>query len=197
MTTGNPANLVLGPAWIYFAPFGSSEPADSAVTPQGYLTPPGGAFTSFGLTDGGVTTEIDSTITALNADQVAMEVGGRVTEIKVSVTAKLAEITQDNIAEALNNITSSGSGSGFITMDLLPTLPGMQPAYSSLIIDGWAPYTSGGLPALRRSIVRKVLSQTKVSLVGDKKTQQSLECTWTAYFASSSISVVHVVDETS
>ena len=192
----NAANLVLGPARIYYAAFGTSEPADSAVTPTGYLTPPGGSWVDFGGTDGGVTVEIDTTYTPLQVDQIVMDVGARLTELKITVTAGLAEITQTNIQQALNSITSSGSGSGYITMDVQVPSSATQPTYSALIIDGWAPYTSGGNPALRRAIVRKVLSQAKVTLSGDKKTQQKVEATWQAYYVSSSINPLHLVDET-
>jgi hypothetical protein len=53
-----------------------------------------------------------------------------------------------------------------------------------------------GAPALRRVIVRKVLSQVKATLAYDKKTQQAYDVTWQAYFVSSSINPVHVVDQT-
>ena len=56
--------------------------------------------------------------------------------------------------------------------------------------------TSGGSPALRRIIVRKVLSQAKVSLMYDKKTQASYACTFNAYFVSNSVPPCHIVDAT-
>jgi hypothetical protein len=50
-------------------------------------------------------------------------------------------------------------------------------------------------PALRRVIIRKVLSQTKAQLGYDKKTQQAFDCTWQTYFVSDSILPVHIVDQ--
>ena len=65
-----------------------------------------------------------------------------------------------------------------------------------LIVDGWAPPLTSGVAALRRVIVRKVLSQVKATLSYDKKTQQALDVTFTAYFVSNSINPVHIVDQT-
>ena len=45
---------------MYWAPFGTTEPADSTVTPQGYLTIPPSPWTDIGGTTGGVNFEIDN-----------------------------------------------------------------------------------------------------------------------------------------
>ena len=57
-----------------------------------------------------------------------------------------------------------------------------------MIIDGWAPQLAGGLPALRRIIVRKLLAEVKVSMSFDKKTQQGIETSFNAFFVSGSVS---------
>jgi hypothetical protein len=189
----NAANLVLGPARLYVAPFGSSEPADSAVTPNGPSTPPSSPWTDVGGTDGGVTFETDNTYTDLSVDQIIMNVGARLTEM--TVTSKLSEMTLANLQTSLNNIGTTGSGSGYATLDIPVSSAATQPTYAALIIDGWAPMLSSGAPALRRVIVRKVLSQVKASLAYDKKTQQALDVTFTAYYVSNSITPVHIVDQ--
>lgn len=192
----NAANLVLGPARLYVAPFGSTEPADSAVTPNGPTNPPSAPWTDVGGTDGGVTFEVDNTYTDLTVDQLTMNVGARLTEMKMTVTAKLAEMTLANLQSALNSIGTTGSGSGYSTLDIPVGSSSTQPSYAALIIDGWAPTLTTGAAALRRVIVRKVLSQVKATLAYDKKTQQMLDCTFTAYYVSSSINPVHIVDQT-
>ncbi|MEU8920295.1 hypothetical protein AB0D10_05065 [Kitasatospora sp. NPDC048545] len=192
----NAANLVLGPARLYVAPFGSTEPADSTVTPNGPTTPPSSPWTDVGGTDGGVTWEVDNTYTALQVDQITMEVGARLTAMKMTVTAKLSEMTLGNLQTALNNIGTLATNSGYSTLDIPVTSASTQPSYAALIIDGWAPMLSSGQPALRRVIVRKVLSQVKAQLSYDKKTQQAYDCTFSAYYVSSSISPVHIVDQT-
>jgi hypothetical protein len=192
----NAANLVLGPARLYVAAFGSTEPLDSAVTPNGPTTPPGAPWTDVGGTDGGVTWEVDNTYTGLQVDQITMEVGARLTGMKMTVTAKLAEMTLTNLQTALNNIGTLAANSGYSTLDIPVTSASTQPSYAALIIDGWAPMLANGQPALRRVIVRKVLSQVKAQLSYDKKTQQSYDCTFSAYYVSSSIPPVHLVDQT-
>lgn len=189
------SNLVLGPSRIYVNSFGAAEPADAAVTPNGFMTPPGGSWIDLGGTDGGVTVEIDSTYTGLTVDQIIMEVGARLTELKMSVTTKLSEMTLANMNVALNQIGVVATNTGYSTLDIPVGSSATQPTYAAILVDGWAPYTSGGTPALRRVIVRKVLTQSKVGLVGDKKTQQSLECAWSTYYVSSSIPPYHQVDE--
>lgn len=192
------SNLVMGPARLYVAAFGAAEPADSAVTPNGFMTPPNpSVWTDVGGTDGGVTVEIDSTYTGLTVDQIIMEVGARLTELKMSVAAKLSELTLQNMNFALNQVGIVGQNTGFSTFDIPVGSSATQPKYAALCVDGWAPYTAGGTPALRRIIVRKVLSQTKIGLAYDKKTQQSFDCNWSTYYVSDSIMPYHQIDETS
>lgn len=191
----NAANLVMGPARMYAAPFGTTEPADSAVTPNGPTNPPSSPWTDVGGTDGGVTFEVDNTYTDLSVDQIVMNVGARLTEMKMTVTAKLSEMTLTNLQTVLNSIGTTASGSGFSTLDIPVGSTATQPSYAALLIDGWAPMLGTGAPALRRIIVRKVLSQVKATLSYDKKTQQSYDATFTAYFVSNSINPVHIVDQ--
>lgn len=191
----NPLNLVLGPARMYAAAFGASEPADSAVTPNGYLTPPGGTWVDVGGTDGGVTFEADLTYTDLQVDQVTMMVGARLTETAMQVTAKLSELTFTNLQTSLNQIGIVAGGSGWQSLEIPVGAASTQPTYAALIVDGWAPMTNSGTPALRRVIVRKVLSQVKAQLAYDKKTQQALDCTFKTYFVSGTINPIHIVDE--
>ncbi len=190
------SNLVLGPATLYVAAFGATEPLDSTVTPNGPTNGiPSSPWTDVGGTDGGVTFEVDSTYTDLSVDQIIMNVGSRLTELKMQVTVKLSEVTLANLNTALNNIGVTSSGSGYSTLDIPVTSAASQPQYSALIIDGWAPTLSTGSPALRRVTVRKVLNQVKASLTYDKKTQLAYDCTFTAYYVSGSINPVHIVDE--
>jgi hypothetical protein len=180
---------------MYLALLGATEPPDSAVTPDGDTNPPGAPWVDVGGTDGGVTFEIDTTYTDLTVDQVLMGVGARATEVKMSVTAKLAEITLQNIASALNNIAQPVAGTGYSTLDIPVGKASTQPKYMAILIDGWAPMLETGEPALRRIIVRKVLSTAKVGLAYDKKTQQAIDTTWNVYYVSDTINPVHIVDQ--
>jgi hypothetical protein len=189
----NPANLVLGPATMYVAPFGTTEPLDSTITPS--PGPPSSPWTDVGGTDGGVMLEVDGTYTDLSIDQVIMPVGSRLTDLKASVTTKMSEITFANLQTALNGILSIGSGSGYATAELTVTSVATQPIYAALLIDGWAPFLSTGLPARRRCIIRKVLSTPKAILTYDRKTQESVDVVMSAYFVSNSVNPIHWVDQ--
>ena len=191
----NAANLVLGPAKLYVAPFGTTEPLDTAVTPSGVGSNPGGAWIDVGGTDGGVGFMVNNTYTNLVVDQLIMPVGARLTDMAMSITTKMAEITLANLNTTLNNICSTGGGSGYSTMDIQVGTSATQPSYLAMIIDGWAAQLNTGLPALRRIIVRKLLAEVKVSMTYDRKTQQSLDVTFAAYFVSGAVNPVHIIDE--
>jgi len=188
------SNLVLGPARLLVGAFGATEPADSDITPNGAsYTFDSTYWTDVGGTDGGVTFEADVTLTDLEVDQVTMPVGARQTAIKMTVAAKLSEMTLANMNTALNSIGITNSGGGYETLEIPVTSAATQPTYAALLIAGWAPYASTAMA--RWVIVRKVLNQTKATLVYDKKTQQSYDCSWTSYYISDTINPVHVVDE--
>lgn len=192
----NAGNLIMGPARLYVAPFGSTEPADSSVTPNGTITPPSSPWVDAGGTEGGVTYEVDNTYTDLEVDQVIMPVGARLTAMKMTVTTKMSEITLANLNTALNSVATIATNTGYTTFDINVGSSATQPTYAALIIDGWAPTLPSSSPALRRIIVRKVLSQAKATLAYDKKTQQGLEVTFQAYYVSSSILPAHQIDQT-
>jgi hypothetical protein len=192
----NASNLVLGPARLYTAPFGSTEPLDTSVTPNGTITPPSSPWVDIGGTEGGVMFEAETTYTALDVDQIIMNVGARLTAMKMSIATKMAEVTLNNLNYVLNQITQQGAGTGYQTLDITVTSAASQPIYTGWIIDGWAPYLTSGFPALRRVIMRKVLSQVKVSLTYDKKGQASYGTTLQAYYVSGSIPPVHIIDQT-
>lgn len=193
----NSLNLVLGPARLYLAPYGTTPPADSAVTPNGPTNPPSSPWTDVGGTDGGVTFTAEGTLTDLVVDQVIMPVGSRLTDLKMSIQTKLAEVTLSNMNSALNGIMSTSTNTGYNTADITVSSAATQPTYLSLIMDGWAPSIQAtGASALRRILVYKALATPKVSLTADKKTQASYDVTWNVYFVSSSANPVHIVDQT-
>lgn len=192
----NSLNLTLGPARLYLAPYQTTPPPDSAVTPNGPTNPPSSPWTDVGGTDGGVVFTAEGTLTDLSVDQIIMPVGSRLTDLKMSIQTKMAETTLANMNAALNSIMSSGSGTGYNTSDITVTSAATQPTYTALILDGWAPTLSTGSPALRRIVVPKALATPKVSLTYDKKTMASYDVTWNVYFVSQSANPVHIVDQT-
>ena len=189
------SNLVLGPARLYTAPYGTTEPLDSAVTPNGTITPPPSPWVDIGGTEGGVSFEAETTYVQLEVDQIIMPVGARLTGMKMQIATKLAEVTLNNLNYVLNQITQQGAGTGYSTLDIVVGTAASQPIYTAWIIDGWAPYLNSGFPALRRIILRKVLSQVKVALMYDRKGQASFGTTLMAYYVSGSINPVHITDQ--
>jgi hypothetical protein len=192
----NVNNLVEGPAVCYAAPFGTTEPPSSAITPAGasYVPPP--PWTDVGGTDGGINFTSDATYNALVVDQITMDVGARLAEQKFGVAAKLAEMSLVNLGFAMNSNVVSTPGAGYTVTDFLVGNAATQPNYVALMIGGWGPELATGGAAARWIIIRKVLSAAKITATYDRKTQQAYDLTWTAYFVSQSIAPVRWVDQT-
>ena len=189
----SPFNICQGPATLYTGAFGTTEPADSAVT-----SPPGGGWTDVGIIADGtaVLMEMDLTYGDQGADQLVDPVGARLTKRTIQVTASLAEATLANMQIALNQLATIGVNTGYSTLDPLTTGSSTQPTYTALIIDGWAPTLSTGAAARRRIIVRKTLTASKLALEYEKSKAAVFACTFSAYYVSASIGLFHVVDAT-
>jgi hypothetical protein len=193
-----PYNVVLGPATLYAAPFGTTFPTDAS-----FLSVPSAPWTDVGGTTGGVSVDIDETITGIKVDQVLDEVGARVTARTISVVTTFMENQLANFSLALNQATTSGSGvatggENYATLDMEGAASGAtQPLYTSLIVDGWAPTLSTGAAARRRFTVAKVLSTPKISEKYDMANAATLAVTFTAYYVSSDVSPIHIIDQIS
>lgn len=187
-----PFNVIQGPARLFAAAFGTSlttylgtDPATLAVT-----TP----FVDVGGTTGGVTVEIDETMSDIHVDQLLDPVGARTTARTIQVTTTMMETEISNLIMALNGATTQPSVTNATTLALTTTTSATQPTYSSLIIDGWGPTLSAGTAATRRFVVQKVLSQPKISLKYDMTNQATVAITFTAYYVSSSVSPITILD---
>lgn len=188
--TINPNSIVQGPANLWFAPFGTTEPADSAVTSD-----PGAGWVFAGGTEDPVVLEEDMTYAENTVTQVQMAVGARLTKYAVTVKTKLAEMSVQNLQYALNGLNTVTVNSGYTSMDRQVGLASSQPTYAALLIDGWGPQLVSG-SARKRSIVRKVLCIPKIMQSYDPAKQASYDVTFNAYFVSSSIAPVHEVLQT-
>jgi len=124
-------------------------------------------------------------------------IGARFTARTIQVMVNLLEPTLINLQIAFNNAATVNVLSGVTTFDPQTTTSATQPIYSQLIIDGWAPTLESGLQAKRRLIVRKVLNDVKASAKYDMTNQVTWDCTFTAYYVSSTLPPFHVVDQTS
>lgn len=190
----NPSNLIQGPAILYIAPYGTAEPTDASVTPDGYLTIPPSPWTDVGSTESGIVFDVEHTITPQEVDQLIDPAGGRLTKRVITVTATLAEATLNNLNYATNGILNVDALTGYTTADPQTTNAATQPNYYMLMIYGWGPLLLTGRPSLRRITVRKVLSQVKASLDYEMTKYATYACTWTAYYVSQYVSPFHVVE---
>jgi hypothetical protein len=191
-----PLNIVMGPATVYTGAFGATEPAYSAITSP----PSSSVWTDVGATADGtsVLLEIEHSLTDIHVEQLVDPVGGRVSKRVIQVTVDLEEATLANLNLAMNQLLTISSGSGYAVGDLLTAPTSLQPTYMALLIDGWAP-TAGTSEAecRRRMIIRKCLSSSKADLEFEKTKPTTYHTTWTAYWISSSISPVEIVDQQS
>lgn len=189
------SNIVMGPAILYTAPFGTTEPAWSAITSS-----PAAPWTDVGGTADGtsVLLEVETSITDIMVEQLVDPVAGRVSKRVIQVTAALEEVTQQNLLLAMNQLATITTGAGYSVLDPLTTPTSTQPQYMALIVDGFAPTTgTTETECRRRLIVRKALSTSKVDFEYEKTKPSIFSTTWTGYWISSVVSPFEVIDQTS
>lgn len=181
-------NLIAGPADLYCAAFGATEPLDTELS-----TPPLVAdWTALGGTSGGVQFTVAREFMELSVDQVVDTPGRRMTKRDFSVATSLAEGTLENLALALGELeTSVTAAAGVKSLEPGAADPGEEPNYSAIILDGRAPAGKR-----RRIIGRKVLSTESVESAYTKDGQTLIPVTFTGHWVSSSIRPFRVVDAT-
>lgn len=180
-------NLIMGPATLYVAAFGTTEPADSAVN----ASPAASAWTDVGGTSDGVKLTLSQSYTKLSVDQIVDRLGSRLTDREFAVVTNLAEATLENLSYAMNGGTAA-TGSGFKSFDPNYASSATQPSYSAIILDGYAP---GGFR--RRVILRKALSTEDIESSYQKDGQTVIPVTFTGHYVTSAISPIHIVDQVS
>lgn len=172
-------NLIQGPANLWWAPFGSTEPATIATAPT---TP----WIDLGATKEGFTLTDNSEFAELEVDQLTMTPERRRTKRTVTGATSLAEATLDNLARVTSNTAPTA---GVYEADDGGTA--FNPAYGAILIDGFAP----GINKKRRIILRKVLSTGSVGMAYKKDGQTLLPVEWTAHWVSSVIKAYKITDE--
>lgn len=187
-----PTNLTQGPGVLWYAPYGTAAPADSAVT-----SAPGATWTDVGGTQGGIMAEIDNTYMEQVVDQIPIAIGGRLTKQAITITTELAETTLANLNLSMNGLISITTQSGYTTTDLQTATSATQPQYSTLIVDGWAPTTgTTEVSCRRRLIIWKTLSQGKATFKYEMANNSVYSVAFSAYFVSGSVAPWHSVDQT-
>lgn len=189
-----PYAICQGPGDLYFATFGTADPADSTATVVG--GPPAAPFVGIGGTETGIMAEIDATYTDLKVDQIVDPVGARMTDRAITIKTQMKELTLGNLALSLNStVTQTVSGS-YTTLELQNTSTATQPQYSVLVFDGWAPTLASSQPARRRFLARKVLSKPKVQLNAEKAKSGIYDITFQCYWVANGIGPFRITDQT-
>lgn len=174
------SNLVQGPATLYLAAFGASEPVDATSTPSS-------AWSDIGGTTDGTELTINQEYKELEVDQIVDVPGRRLVKRDMQVKTNMAEPTLHNLKYALNGGTVSTGGDSYVPAN---NSSATQPTYMALLIDG---FSAEG--AARRVILRKVLSIDNVSFAYKKDAQTVYSVTWGAHYVSSVIEPFHILDE--
>jgi hypothetical protein len=180
-------NLIQGPATLWAAAFGATEPADTAVASD-----PAAPFVDLGGTSGGVKLNVATEWSELEVDQLMETPERRRTKMETVISTNLAESTLDNLIVALNTDPTGlpTTGVGFEAIDVVPADP-FVPYYRSIILDGRAPAAKR-----RRVIGRKTLNTADLEKAYAKGDQTLIPVEFTCHHVSASIRSVHVVDGT-
>jgi hypothetical protein len=185
-------NLVLGPATIYVADFGSLEPSDIAIGSP----PDSGAWTDLGgLLGGAVISLTQEYETSTEPFQVTDRVNSRLKKRQYTAEANLAEPALANFVYLLNGGTLD-SGDGWESYTPPPLDRATPLEYRAVIIDGWAPgFTTSGRHKRRRVILRKCLSIADIELSYTKDKQTVQKVVWASHRVDGVIAPVKIIDE--
>lgn len=184
-------SLVMGPATLYLASFGATEPALSAVS----SAPDSGVWTDLGATLGGVDLTVEQAWTTVDLKQLPGETLRRLKTRRMSIKVALAEPTLANLGYALNDTTSGSAGTGWTSFIPQSRSEADQLPYSALIVDGWAPgFQLSRQHKRRRLIVRKCLSIDNVELSYSKDGQSTYTVTWSCHYVDSTTPPFRIVD---
>lgn len=178
------SNLVLGPANLYFALVGATEPVDAISAPAS------GIWTPVGSTLNGVSLTVKQSFTALDADQLVDTPESRLKSRSFLVATDLAELTLANLTLALNGGTTTTAAQ---TSTYSPATgnSAVSPTYAALLIDGIAP---GG--KTRRIIIRKALSTKDVTFKYEAAKQSVFGVEFTAHWVDSTKTPFVIIDAT-
>lgn len=114
MPRGTPANLALGPGYLYIGDIGATEPTDLSTAWTALTIP----WTALGYTDGGSTFNYQIATSpvavAEELDAISVQSTGRTATLSFA----LAEMTATNLMRALNAPTSAKTaGTGIVSFE--------------------------------------------------------------------------------
>lgn len=178
MAQFNPNHVFSGPGTLYAAPIGTTEPTSvSGGWPAGWVT--------LGYTDQGSEFDAKPTVQAVAVEEEYLPIRNLVTGYDISLTAALAETTQQNLLLSLNaGITSPVSGTTGTNPD--GSLWTEMPAFGSevRVMLGWDALPEGvtsGQFGICRLIVRQVLQTGTIKRTNRKGSNKAL---WSVTFTA-------------
>lgn len=162
-----PYEIITGPASVYIAPVATAFTALNAT--------PSGAWIALGYTEGGVKVRHSQTVEQLKVDQYTGPVKAIRSEEGLEIEFSLAQLTIENFARALNNISVTTSGSP--TAKWIPTHKGFDVARWALQVRGFSPYGAGWNLQYEVPVVFQN-DEPEVEFVNNNNAL--LHCTWVA-----------------
>lgn len=180
------SNFLAGPGALWYAPFGTTEPADSNISSSFAAS----GWTDIGGTQDGVTMSWENEFFELECDQIVDIPESRQVKRALKVKTNMAETTLTNLKTALNGGTITASAS-YQTFDPDDIGASQSPTYWALCFVGKAP---GGFN--RRVFCRKSLSTESVEMSYKKGTQTLIPVTFTIHYVTSVIKPFRIVDQT-
>jgi hypothetical protein len=184
---GSTQNLIQGVGYLYHAPLGTTEPADSALGDA-----PESPFRALGFTKEGVTLTVTQEYEEQEVDQIVDRAGSRLIKREVKIATNLAEGTLENWAAAMNELEeaiTSGAGSASFEPSAGPDLQG-EPNYALLLFDGFAPNGKA-----RRVIIRRALQVGEVEAAFTKEGQTVYPVEFAGHYVSETVAPYKIVDE--
>ncbi len=181
-------NLIQGQGWLYHAPFGTAEPADTAFA----TVPDDADWTEVGGTKDGVNLKVAEEWAAMEVDQIVDVPGRRRTKREFMIETNIAEGTLENLKLAMNGGTIAAAGTAAtahrtLTPDYADAAT--QPNYAALILDGYAPEGN-----VRRVVGRKMLSIEGTEFAYNKAEMTVLKVSFAGHYVSKTIAPFKVVD---
>jgi hypothetical protein len=190
-TTVTRTNLLAGPGQLWW------DLAESATMPldSEIGQPLAGTWNEAGATNGGLNTQVQQTMFALEIDQSPDPVGHRLQSRQIQVATSLAEATLDNLAVALNHdpagIQDLVGPPAARKFELEVGEDAMFPVELAIVVDGWAP----GTGKMRRVATRRCNSVEQVASAYQKDGQYLIPVTFTALFVDNVTSPISWTDE--
>lgn len=185
-------NLIQGPADLYHAAQGATEPADADIVTGEFEDSTAfssGAWTDCGGTQGGVTLELGHEYGELEVDQIVDVPESRLTKRVYKINTNLAEATLENFRLASNGGTIT-EGAGFKSYDPDMDNSAVSPRYCALLFQGIAP------AGLRRWVIaRKCLNEATVGSESLKDGQTVFPVEFKTHYVSRTIRPFRYVDE--